>query len=160
VPGLQAHLSLLPPIQSPSPGPNRRLTQAQFQFHSHRTRAQTPTARGHAQENAMRSVGVHEDAASRANLLAAVIAGAVQTVDTLVICILWRWRWNLYSSCLHPIYTPPLCATSMELIHREHSDKKGGYTVIRVYRVGGKHHEHTASDAFVFIINATMSLMD
>lgn len=120
--GHQAHLSLLPPIQSQSPGPNRRLIQALIQFQGRRARAQAPIARGHAQENGMRSVGVHEDAASRVNLLVAVIAVGVQTVDTLIVCILWRC--HLYSSCLHPIYTPPLCATSMELIHREHSDNK------------------------------------
>ena len=31
---------------------------------------------------------------------------------------------------------------------------------MKVYRLSGEHHEHTASDALVFIINATMSLMD
>ena len=167
MPGHHAHLSPLPPVQRPSLGlNNHRLTQALIRVQSRRVRAQTPTAHGHAQENGMRSVSVHEDAASHMNLLAAVIAVAVQTIDTLIICILWRCHLHLCclgisASYIYSTFRATLCATSVGRTHWGHSDKKRRLSRNKsIYRVSGTHHEHTASDAFVFMINATMSLMD
>jgi len=75
MPGHQARLSPLPPIQSPSPRQNHRPTMILLQ--SRRARAQTLTAHAHAQENGMTSVDGHERAASHATLLVTVIAVAV-----------------------------------------------------------------------------------
>jgi hypothetical protein len=75
MPGHQARLSPLPPIQSPSPPQSRRPTMILLQ--SRRAQAQILTAHAHAQENEMTSVDGHEHAASHATLLVAVTAVAV-----------------------------------------------------------------------------------
>ena len=73
----------------------------------------------------MRNVGVHEGAVSRTNLLVAVIAVAVQTVDTLIICIPSPFVLSGLSCILYILHLRvTLCATSVELTHRGHSDKK------------------------------------
>jgi hypothetical protein len=41
---------------------------------------------------------------------------------------------------------------------RENNYEADGGRLVRVYKSGGKRHKQTASDALVFIINATMSL--
>jgi hypothetical protein len=41
---------------------------------------------------------------------------------------------------------------------RESNYEANAGRLVRVYRSGGKRHKQTASDALVFMINATMSL--
>jgi hypothetical protein len=89
------HQARLPPIQSPNPSQNRRRPTLVL-IQSRRARVRAPTA--HAQENGTRSGGGHEGVASHANLLATVIAGAVQAVDPLIICT--RLRCHLHLSFL------------------------------------------------------------
>jgi hypothetical protein len=92
---LTVFILLLPghhnPIQAlnPSPSPNHRLTLTPTQ--SRRLQARTPMVHTHAQENGMRSVGGHGDAASHANHL--VIETAV--VDASNNCARWQCYYHL-----------------------------------------------------------------
>ena len=160
MPGHQARLSPLPPIQSPSPRQDHRLTLILNPFQRRRAHAQTLTAQAQAQRNGMTSVGGHERAASHANILVTVIAVAVQAADALIICARWRCQPHLsflgFSVCYMcsshtaPHSRGPFVGASL--------GGKAGLTCNK--SIYAQYHEHTASDALVFIINATMSLMD
>ena len=63
----------------------------------------------------------------------------------------------LYRICALQYTLQPFSAQSMEYF-RESDYEANGVHLVRVYRSGGKRHKQTASDALVFIINATMSL--
>jgi hypothetical protein len=147
------HPPLLNPIQaqspSPSPSPNHRRARIQL--------PQTRIVHGHAREKEMRSGGGHEGAASHANdLVIETTAVAVQGVDACGSVAMLP----PYEGFLHRVCATKYLPATLHSIHgtvRQNKDADRG-RLIRVYRNGGRRHKHTASDALVFIINATMSL--
>ena len=147
LPGHQLRPTLL--IPGPILSQNHRPTLAPIQLHSRRRRILI--VHGHVQENAMNGVGGHEDAASHANHLVIETAVTAQVPGIDVSVIRARWRCYLHS-VVYARYSIP--AT---ILCRSNYGANGGRHV-RVYRSSGKCHKQTASDALVFIINATMSL--
>ena len=157
---------LLNPIQALNPNPNHRLTLAPIQLQSRRARARTHIV--HAQESEMRSVGGHEDTASHANANHLVIETAaavtVQDVNAPNNCARWQCYYHL--TCPTASCTVSYTRYSMPSNHtlyciRETVRQSNGPNddrLVRVYRSGIRYHKHTASDALVFMINATMSL--
>jgi hypothetical protein len=161
---LPGHHQLHPTLLSLSLGPipNHRPTLAPIQSR----RRRILIVHGHVQENGMRGVGGHEDAASHAShlVIETAVAAQVPGIDASVICA--RRRCYLHLSCLrvscivYARYSIP-CNHSLHNVRgtvRESNYEVNGGRIVRVYRSGGKRHKQTASDALVFIINATMSL--
>lgn len=164
---LPGHQSLLNPIQTLSPSPDHRPTLAPIQVQSRRLQARTHIVHGHARENEMRSVGGHEDAASHANHLVIESAVAVQGVDTALMPQISAFEGDATS--IYPVWGFPVSYVRYSIISNRSLHSIRGTVcqdnreanrgrLARVYRSDSRRHEHTASDALVFIINATMSL--
>lgn len=160
----QPHPTLLSPSLGPIPSQNHRPTLAPIQLQS-RPRG-VLIVHGHVQENGMRGVGDHEDAASHANhlVIETAVTAQVPGIDASVTRA--RRRCSLHLSCLrvscivYARYRMP-CNHSLHNVRRTVRESNYGANVgrlVRVYRSGGKCHKQTASDALVFIINATISL--
>jgi hypothetical protein len=142
---------------------NLRPTLAPIHLHSHR---RILIVHGRVQENGIRGVGGHEGAASHGNhlLIETAVTSQVPGIDASITRA--RRRCYLHLSCLrvscivYARYSIPcnysphnICGTGRE----SNYDANGG-RLVRVYKSGGKRHKQTASDALVFMINATMSL--
>ena len=146
----------------PIPSQNHRPTLAPIQSR----RRRILIVHGHVQENGMRGVGGHEDAASHVNHLVIETAVTAQVLGIDASVIRAQWRCYLHLSCLrvsctvYARYSIPYNHSPnnvRETVRESNYEVNGGH-LVRAYRSGGKRHKQTPSDALVFIINATMSL--
>src|SRR5712671_3664166 len=148
MPGHQ--VSPLLPLPLPqSPGLIHRRTLVLILLQSHQARVQTRTV--HAQENAMTGVGDHEDAAFHANHRGAETAVAVLSVDALD-------DGNADPICRVLGFFLFYTASAASIRQSNYSAKYDILAMQKPYRSDSKRHGHAPSDAFVFMINATMSL--
>ena len=92
------HPTLLSLSLAPVPSRNHRPTLALIQLQNRRR--PILIVHGHVQENGMRGVGGHEDAASHANhlVIETAVTAQVPGIDASIIHA--RWRCHLHLSCL------------------------------------------------------------